>query len=86
MCSTPDKVYGDDFLPFYEPLKHSPPRPREGPSPCGRRVLCPVGEGDIPLKQIVNRLKADGYDGYALEWERDGTRSWRTPALYFLLC
>ncbi len=34
-------------------------------------TLVPCGEGDIPLKEIVETLKADGYDGYlSLEWEK----------------
>ena len=33
--------------------------------------LVPLGEGDIPLVSIVNRLRKDGYDGYfSFEWER----------------
>ena len=68
-----DKVYGDDFLPFYEPLKHliRHVHVKDHHRADGAFKLCPVGEGDIPLKWIVSRLKADGYDGYyALEWEK----------------
>ncbi|NGP45758.1 sugar phosphate isomerase/epimerase [Bacillaceae bacterium SIJ1] len=33
--------------------------------------LCLMGEGDIPLEEIYQMLKAKGYDGYyTLEWEK----------------
>ncbi|KKI90244.1 xylose isomerase [Bacillus sp. SA1-12] len=33
--------------------------------------LCLLGEGDLPLQQIANLLKTEGYDGYlTLEWEK----------------
>ena len=33
--------------------------------------LCPVGEGDRPVAEIVRMLERDGYDGYySLEWEK----------------
>ena len=33
--------------------------------------LMPLGEGDLPLVPIVNRLLEDGYDGYfSFEWEK----------------
>lgn len=68
-----DKIYGDDFLTFYEPLKHliRHVHVKDHHRNHGEFKLCPIGEGDVPLKRIVNRLKADGYDGYySLEWEK----------------
>ena len=33
--------------------------------------LCPVGEGHLPLRGIVEMLEKDGYQGYySLEWEK----------------
>lgn len=33
--------------------------------------LCPVGEGQLPLREIVAMLEDDGYQGfYSLEWEK----------------
>lgn len=33
--------------------------------------LCPIGEGHLPLREIVAMLEADGYQGYySLEWEK----------------
>ncbi|MGI6671774.1 MAG: sugar phosphate isomerase/epimerase family protein [Christensenellales bacterium] len=68
-----DKIYGDNFLPFYEPLKHliRHVHVKDHHRADGAFKLCSVGEGDVPLKQIINRLKADAFDGYfALEWEK----------------
>lgn len=34
-------------------------------------TLCLVGDGNIPIKEIVSTLCEDGYDGYfSLEWEK----------------
>src|SRR5262245_26935430 len=32
--------------------------------PCGEPNRCPLGEGTIPLKEIVHRLTAAGYNGF----------------------
>ena len=33
--------------------------------------LCPTGEGELPIAQIVRMLENDGYNGYySLEWEK----------------
>ena len=35
------------------------------------KALCDIGKGDIPIRDIVDRLVADGYDGcFSLEWEK----------------
>ena len=63
-----------DFLSFWEPVKHlirhvhikDHKRAAEG-----RPQLCSVGEGDIPLREIILQLEKDGYEGYySLEWEK----------------
>ncbi|MBQ2955950.1 MAG: TIM barrel protein [Clostridia bacterium] len=68
-----DKVYGDDFMAFYEPLKpyirhtHFKDHVRSN----GEFKLCRLGEGDIPIEDIVRQLLKDGYDGwFSLEWEK----------------
>lgn len=69
-----DAVDKGDFMSFWEPVKHlirhvhiKDHRRIEG----GRPQLCSVGQGDIPLKEIILQLEKDGYDGYySLEWEK----------------
>ncbi|MCI8622898.1 MAG: sugar phosphate isomerase/epimerase [Provencibacterium sp.] len=68
-----DKTYGDGWRAFYDQVKpyikhtHIKDHKRNG----GRFDLCLVGEGDIPIADIVKTLQADGYDGYfSLEWEK----------------
>jgi sugar phosphate isomerase/epimerase len=68
-----DKIYGDDFEPFYACVKpllrhvHIKDHHRDG----GAFRLCLVGQGDIPIRAIVERLLSDGYSGYfSLEWEK----------------
>lgn len=68
-----DKIYGDDFMRFYQPLKsfikhtHFKDHKRAG----GEFRLCRLGEGDIPLAKIARQLLSDGYDGwFSLEWEK----------------
>ena len=69
-----DRTYGEQWRPFYETIRgfvrhvhikdHIPTRE-------GDFLLCPVGEGVIPIKAIVSALEADGYSGYySLEWEK----------------
>lgn len=37
----------------------------------GKRVACPVGEGDVPWDKIVPKLVGSGYDGYlSYEYEK----------------
>lgn len=68
-----DEAYGDAWRPFYDlifpwireiHLKDH----RRGE---GSRGLCLMGEGDIPWRAILSRLRLDGFDGwYTLEWEK----------------
>lgn len=42
----------------------------------------PIGEGDIPIAQIVSVLKKAGYDGfYSLEWEEQWRESLKEAAI-----
>lgn len=67
-----DKTYGDDWKTFYQGIRsyirhvHIKDHIREkGFS------LCLVGDGDIPIKDIVHTLESDGYHGYySIEWEK----------------
>lgn len=68
-----DKVYGDDYMTFYEPLKpyirhiHVKDHLRAN----GAFNLCRLGQGDIPIVAIARQLVKDGYDGwFSLEWEK----------------
>lgn len=69
-----DREYKDDFMPVYELIKpyikHTHIKDYiRGEN--GAFKLCLIGEGDIPIKDIVKQLKLDGYDGYySLEWEK----------------
>ena len=69
-----DKVYGDAFEPFYETIRpwirhvHIKDSYIDAQ---GERRLCAVGAGRLPVRAIVERMLADGYDGYfSLEWEK----------------
>jgi len=65
-----DKIYGDGWESFYQLIRpyvhhvHIKDHLRDG-----FRLTLP-GEGDIPIRTIVDRLIADGYEGcFSLEWE-----------------
>lgn len=66
--------YGEKFADFYNALKpwichiHMKDAIHEN----GKlHHLCPVGDGHLPLREIVAMLEKDGYDGYySLEWEK----------------
>jgi len=46
--------------------------------------LCLLGEGDIPLPEIMNLLKTNGYDGYyTLEWEKKWCPEIEEPEVAF---
>lgn len=69
-----DRTTGDDFEPFYQLIRpyirhvHLKDHIRAGNPPYR---LTNIGCGDIPLKPIIRRLLADGYDGYfSFEWEK----------------
>ena len=72
-----DKIYGDNFLEFYKPVKdlvshtHFKDHIRGTPGDEKTYKLCRLGEGQIPINAIVKQLLADGYSGYfSLEWEK----------------
>lgn len=82
-----DKTCGDDFMPFYQAIR-----------PCIKHVhikdyirgkdgaftLCLMGEGDIPVKPIVEQLRKDGYDGYfSFEWEKKWVPTLADPEVAF---
>lgn len=67
-------VYGENFARFYEFIR---PHIRHvhvkdsGICDDGKRHLLLPGDGDIPIKDIIARMEADGYGGcYSLEWEK----------------
>ena len=68
-----DKIYEDGWLRFYQAIKpliyhvHVKDHIRGN----GAFQLCLVGEGDIPIRDIIHTLEKDGYGGYlSLEWEK----------------
>ena len=78
-----DEADGGDFLSFYLPVRplihhvHIKDHRRLGG---GKFELCPTGEGDIPLKEIVAQMEKDGYEGYySLEWEKKWHPELRDP-------
>lgn len=78
-----DRVYGDAFLDFYQAIRpwiyHVHIKDlRRGAG------LCPVGEGDIPLKKMIAQLENDGYQGfYSLEWEKKWHPDLAEPEIVF---
>ena len=64
-----DKVYGENWQGFYEFIRPYIKHVHLKDHKDGTLVL--PGEGVIPIRPIVDRLLADGYDGYfSLEWEK----------------
>jgi sugar phosphate isomerase/epimerase len=54
------------------------------PNPDGSHTYVLLGEGDVPLKQMLDMLVAGGYDGYAiLEWEKRWHRELAEPEVVF---
>jgi len=68
-----DRSYGDDYMKFYSMIRpyighiHIKDHFRNN----GKFDLCLVGKGDVPIRQIVRTLEADGFEGYlSFEWEK----------------
>ena len=54
------------------------------PNPDGSHTYVLLGEGDVPLKQMIDMLVAGGYNGYAiLEWEKRWHRELAEPEIAF---
>jgi sugar phosphate isomerase/epimerase len=54
------------------------------PNPGGGHTYVLLGEGDVPLKAMIDMLLAGGYDGYAiLEWEKRWHRELAEPEIAF---
>lgn len=61
---------GREFLPLYRTLRPAIRHVHFKDCLPDRTQVLP-GEGDIPLREILERLQADGFDGcISLEWER----------------
>lgn len=64
-------VYGENWLPFYQAVRPYIRHVHIKDLSDATGLLTLPGDGDIPILPIVNRLLADGYDGYfSLEWEK----------------
>jgi len=69
----PYKASGESMEETYSKLgqyiKHTHIKDSIGPWP--NEKLCLVGKGDLPVKECVEILKKNGYDGWlSLEWEK----------------
>ena len=50
----------------------------------GSEVMCLMGEGDLPVKKIVQIMEDSGFSGYySLEWEKFWIRSLQGPEIAF---
>lgn len=68
-----DRAYGDNWREFYRGIRsfirHT--HIKDHRRTAGGFQLCLVGDGDIPIVDIVRALEQDGYTGwYSLEWEK----------------
>jgi sugar phosphate isomerase/epimerase len=68
-----DSSYGDGWREFYAGIKplvrhvHIKDHKRAG----GQYIICPPGEGDVPIADITDTLRRDGFNGwYSFEWEK----------------
>ena len=80
------RAAGNDIIPFYELVrpfvKHM--HIKDGREIPGDFEITLLGEGNIDIPQIVNRLEQDGYDGcYSFEWEKRWHRNLPEPELAF---
>ena len=65
------KPYGDDWQQFYEQMHPYIRHIHIKDYSDTQNTLTLIGEGNVPIRQIVARLLQDGYDGYiSLEWEK----------------
>ena len=65
------RAYGRDFEEFYSFAKPYVRHVHIKDFSDTDKALCDIGKGDIPIREIVDRLVADGYDGcFSLEWEK----------------
>lgn len=70
-----DRVYREDWKTFYRFIKpyvrHVHIKDHLRPADGNPLRLQAVGEGEIPILEIVRQMEADGYAGYySLEWEK----------------
>ncbi len=70
-----DRAYGDDWKVFYDLfrpyIKHIHIKDCIRAKNNGKPRLTLIGEGEIPLEEIIYTLESDGYCGwYSFEWEK----------------
>ena len=65
------KSYGEGWREFYRFIRPYVKHVHIKDYSDERKALTLIGDGSIPLEEIVRALVADGYDGYfSLEWEK----------------
>ena len=65
------KTYGDSFSEFYDFARPLIRHVHIKDYSDTENKLTLIGDGNVPIKKIVNRLLTNGYDGYlSLEWEK----------------
>ena len=81
-----DDTYGANWREIYNELKpylkhlHIKDHVRKD----GKTQYCLIGEGDIPIADIVATLQKDGYTGwYCLEWEKKWKPEIEEPEVAF---
>jgi len=67
------KTYTNKWAEFYEGIKpwvkHT--HFKDCYKKDGEYAICLPGDGDVPMREVYERLNADGYPGwYSLEWEK----------------
>ena len=72
-----DESYGDNWRDFYAVIKplvrhvHVKDHKRTPDNKIENFTFCIPGEGHVPVADIVETLRQDGYDGwYSFEWEK----------------
>ena len=82
-------LYGRDFMPFYKVIR---PYIRHThikdfiQNADGSHKQCFVGDGVVPVKEMIGALLKDGYEGYfSLEWEKRWNPSLEEPEVVFPL-
>lgn len=67
------KIYGDDVETFYNKVGHliKHVHIKDAKKLGNEFKLCGIGEGDVPIKKVLEILNQNNFEGYvSLEWEK----------------